>query len=270
MGIPVAQFGDVLVEPRRRRGALLQAGWRAVLKRSAPISSRRASCAPIRSSPHPACSRAPSRSSQLDAPFADLTWRVGRDGPSTPIPPASAPITAGACAASGARRDQLRARRGPARRPPPRRPGDRDEAGLADAPRHHRADDRRSALCRLLPRSRRRCRGRHARCGSHRSAAMAVPIGIDLSLDCKGRSFGHVIATHPDHERGGVGEHPDPSQLRQRQGARQHDLRPAGARRCLQARTCRRADRRPRPRSCRSRSRGGSSAASAPALARRR
>jgi CelD/BcsL family acetyltransferase involved in cellulose biosynthesis len=30
-------------------------------------------------------------------------------------------------------------------------------------------------------------------------------IGIDLALDCKQVSFGHVIATHPDHERGGVG-----------------------------------------------------------------
>lgn len=30
-------------------------------------------------------------------------------------------------------------------------------------------------------------------------------IGIDLALDCKGVTFGHVIAIHPDHERGGVG-----------------------------------------------------------------
>ncbi|WP_291826765.1 GNAT family N-acetyltransferase [Bosea sp. (in: a-proteobacteria)] len=32
-----------------------------------------------------------------------------------------------------------------------------------------------------------------------------APIALDLALDCKGTSFGHVIATHPEHERGGVG-----------------------------------------------------------------
>lgn len=33
-----------------------------------------------------------------------------------------------------------------------------------------------------------------------------APIGIDLSLDWMGTTFGHVIATHPDHERGGLGQ----------------------------------------------------------------
>ena len=31
------------------------------------------------------------------------------------------------------------------------------------------------------------------------------PIGIDLSFDCKGRAFGHVLATDPGYEREGVG-----------------------------------------------------------------
>jgi len=32
------------------------------------------------------------------------------------------------------------------------------------------------------------------------------PIAIDLSFDCKGRSFGHVIATNPTFEREGIGQ----------------------------------------------------------------
>jgi CelD/BcsL family acetyltransferase involved in cellulose biosynthesis len=204
MGIPVAQFGDVLVE-EDESGTLLRAGWRAVRLLHADLFEARKLRADSVLARTGLLDEA-LRTEQLEAPFADLAWRVGEKGPSLAYPSRER--------SNHRRRLRRLEERGPLsfETPPPG-----PEASLlasaavamkqASLARHGIiaptvADPRFIAFFRDLA-------GDAAGGTSLRVASIqcnGVPIGIDLSLDCKGRSFGHVIATHPDHERGGVGK----------------------------------------------------------------
>ncbi|RDJ20570.1 GNAT family N-acetyltransferase [Bosea caraganae] len=203
MGIPVAQFGDVLVEDEDSE-ALLQAGWRAVLLLHGDLFEARK----LRTDS--VLARAglldeATRTEQVEAPFADLAWRVGEKGPSLAYPSRER--------SNHRRRLRRLEERGVVgfQTPPPG-----PEASLlasaavamkqASLARHGiiapTVDDPRfSAFFRDLAGD---AGGTSLRISSIH--CNGVPVGIDLSLDCKGRSFGHVIATHPDHERGGVGK----------------------------------------------------------------
>lgn len=206
MGIPVAQFADVLVEAEKDDDTLLQAGWRAVKALGADIFEARKLRADSVLARTGLLDEA-MRVTQLEAPYADLAWRVGEKGyPSTAYPSRER--------SNHRRRLRRLEERGALTFEMPE-PGP-ESALLASAAiamkqasltRHGiiapTVDDPRFAdFFRDLA-------GDGAGGTSLRVSSIAcngVPIGIDLSLDCKGRSFGHVIATHPDHERGGVGK----------------------------------------------------------------
>lgn len=204
MGIPVAQFGDILVEPGPDRDTLLRTGWRAVRALGADLFEARK----LRADSVLAASGLLSEAmpiEQLNAPFADLVWRVGTNGPSSAYParersnyrrrlrrleergtisfeaPPPGPAAAALAGDAVAFKQASLLRHGtvaPTVDDPRFAAFFRDFAGDADGGSSLRV----SAIC---------CDG--------------APIGIDLSLDCKGRSFGHVLAPHPDFERGGVG-----------------------------------------------------------------
>ena len=82
-GRPVRRCAGRARRPRGRPAAGRLAG---AAPRSAPTSSRRASCGPIRSWRNPACSRAPSCSNGSTRPSPISNARVGRDGPSAVYP----------------------------------------------------------------------------------------------------------------------------------------------------------------------------------------
>ena len=204
MGVPVAQFGDVLVERTGEEAGLLQAGWDAILNLGADLFELRklrgdsvlatsglVSCATLRE--------------RLDAPFADLGLRVGPDGPSHTYAPRQR---------SNYRRRLRRLSERGAIGFSMIEPGPEaaDLAVTAIAMKQAAllrhgvlaptiSDPRFSAFFRDL--------AADAAGGSPLRVAIIAcdgePVGIDLTLDCMGASFGHVIATHPEHERGGVG-----------------------------------------------------------------
>lgn len=204
MGIPVAQFGDVLVD-EEDSDSLLQSGWRAVRMLHADLFEARKLRADSVLARSGLLDDA-QRSEQLEAPFADLAWRVGEKGPSLAYPsrersnhrrrlrrleergaisfhtPAPGPEAALLASAAVAMKQASLTRHGII-------------APTVDDPRF-------SAFFRDFAGD--AAGGTPLRISSIHCSG--VPIGIDLSLDCKGRSFGHVIATHPDHERGGVGK----------------------------------------------------------------
>jgi CelD/BcsL family acetyltransferase involved in cellulose biosynthesis len=204
MGVPVAQYGDVLVERTGDEAALLKAGWDAVARLGADLFELRR----LRGDSVLAMSGLVSRAAlreRLHAPFADLGSRVGPDGPSHAYAPRER---------SNHRRRLRRLFERGAIGLSMVVPGP-DAAGLAVTAiamkqaallRHGVlaptiSDPRFSAFFRDLA-------GDAAGGSPLRIAAIScdgAPIGLDLALDCKGASFGHVIATHPEHERGGVG-----------------------------------------------------------------
>lgn len=205
MGVPVAQFGDVLVERQGDEGALLKAGWDAVRALGADVFEARKLRADsvLARSGLLADARLLQRQ---DAPFADLDARIGPDGPAGVYP---------ARERSNHRRRLRRLSERGALAFSTLQPGPQ-AAKAADAAiamkqaallRHGViaptvTDPRFAAFFRDLA-------GDAAGDSPLRVALLTCdgePIGIDLSLDCKGTSFGHVIATHPDHERGGVGK----------------------------------------------------------------
>lgn len=203
MGIPVAQFGDVLVEESEDE-ALLRAGWRAVRALQADLFEARKLRADSVLARSGLLDEA-IRTEQLEAPFADLAWRVGDKGPSLAYPSRER--------SNHRRRLRRLEERGAIslERPPPG-----PEAALlasaaaamkqASLARHGTIsptvdDPRFAAFFRDFAGD---AGGTALRVSS--ILCNGTPIGIDLSLDCKGRSFGHVIATHPDHERGGIGK----------------------------------------------------------------
>ncbi len=203
MGVPVAQFGDLLVE-HPDDGNLLQAGWRAVRGLGADLFEARK----LRADSVLARSQLLEQATRLElheAPFADLAWRVGENGPSTAYPSRER--------SNHRRRLRRLEERGPLsfEAPPP---GPEAAALASEAIAMKQAsllrhgtiaptvgDPRFGAFFKDLAADAEG--GTTLRVSAIRCDGAAI--AIDLSLDCKGRSFGHVIATHPDHERGGVG-----------------------------------------------------------------
>ncbi|OOG72040.1 hypothetical protein B0E45_09890 [Sinorhizobium sp. A49] len=202
MGAPVAQFGDVLVEADGDRHALLEAGWSAVTSLGADVFEARrvradaALCGSVIAS----SARLPG---DVEAPFASLPRRVTADGPG---------IGYSARERSNYRRRLRRLREhgditfaepgsGPAA-----------EAAVASAIAIKKnwlienailsptvMDSRFQAFFEDL--------AGDPDAGLHASAITCDgrPIGVDLSFDCKGHTFGHVLATDPGYEREGLG-----------------------------------------------------------------
>jgi CelD/BcsL family acetyltransferase involved in cellulose biosynthesis len=204
MGAPVAQFGDILVEPGPRREHWIERGWEALRRRGIDLVELRQ----VRADGalgH--CSRlsltAPVVSQE--APFADLGLRVAPDGPSLAYPP----------------RDRSSYRRRL------RRLAERGEVGFAG----HAPGEEARTLAEQAVAMKRAALAQHGivapavadpRFARFFAALAADPadeaglrlsvitcddraIAIDLTFDCKGRSFGHVIASDPGFEREGLG-----------------------------------------------------------------
>ncbi|MFC5395495.1 GNAT family N-acetyltransferase [Bosea vestrisii] len=204
MGAPVAQFGDILVEPGSRREHWLERGWEALRRHGIDLVELRlvradgalghcdklALTAPVVSQ---------------EAPFADLALRVAPDGPSHAYPPRDR---------SGYRRRL-------------RRLAERGEVAFTSIAPGEEA----RALAERAVAMKREALAQHGVLApavadprfARFFAALAAdpddatglrlsvvtcedrPVGIDLSFDCKGRSFGHVIASDPSFEREGLG-----------------------------------------------------------------
>lgn len=203
MGVPVAQFGDVLVG--RGEEALLDAGWAFIRTLRADLFEARKLRADSRLAQSGLLDGAVQGDRQ-EAPFADLTHRVGESGPSLAYParersnhrrrlrrleergplayamPLPGPEAARLAAAAIAMKRATLAQRGivaPVVNDPRFAAVFTDLAGDASG----------EAALRISAIS---CDG--------------APIGIDLSFDCKGHTFAHVLATDPAHEHRGVGK----------------------------------------------------------------
>jgi len=204
MGAPVAQFGDVLVDRDEDVPALLAAGWAAVERLGADLFEARKVRADSMLALAPVF-RSGIVLDRLEAPFADLDARVGPDGPGPAYSArersnyrrrmrrleergvitlsGKAPGTAAIALAREAidlKRAWVVANGVPA-------PAVLDSrfasffSGIAA-----RTDGLATLQVSLIA-----CDGRH--------------IGIDLSFDCKGTTFGHVIAGALCFEREGIG-----------------------------------------------------------------
>ena len=201
MGAPVAQFGDVLVEPSPDRQRWLDAGWAALGRLGADlfeIRQLRADAALSR----PGTALLVQRQ---EAPFADLAQRVSAEGPSMAYP--------------ARERSNYRRRM--------RRLAERGELGFSALTPGAEA----RTLATMAVAMKRKALARHgilaptaadprfqsffaALAGDEADEAglrlsiitcAGQPIGIDISFDCMGRSFGHVIASDPDFDREGIG-----------------------------------------------------------------
>lgn len=202
MGLPIAQFCDVLLAPGDDEAALLAAGWVAVAGLGADwmsLDRLRADSNLLKAGPLPKAIR----HRVEEAPQADLALRVGPDGPSQAYPPrersnhrrrlrrlaehgtiAFEEIVPGAEAAELARA-AVRMKRQSLRRHgivAPTVADPRFEAFFAGLAADPGSPLRLSTICRD-----------------------DTPIAIDIAFDHRGSSFGHVLAIDPDHERGGVG-----------------------------------------------------------------
>ncbi|CAN7489208.1 MULTISPECIES: GNAT family N-acetyltransferase [Ensifer] len=202
MGAPVTQFGDVLVEAGENRHALLEAGWNAVASLGADLFEARR----VRADAALCGSVIPSGASlpgDVQAPFASLSRRVTADGPGiaysarersnyrrrlrrlrehgditfTEPEPGSTAATA-AAAAITIKKNWLLENAILS----PTVMDSRFQAFFEDL-----AGDPGAGLCASTI----ACDGR--------------PIGVDLSFDCKGHTFGHVLATDPGYDREGLG-----------------------------------------------------------------
>lgn len=202
MGAPVTQFGDVLVEAGENRHALLEAGWNAVASLGADLFEARR----VRADAALCGSVIPSGASlpgDVQAPFASLSRRVTADGPGiaysarersnyrrrlrrlrehgditfTEPEPGSTAATA-AAAAITIKKNWLLEKAILS----PTVMDSRFQAFFEDL-----AGDPGAGLCASTI----ACDGR--------------PIGVDLSFDCKGHTFGHVLATDPGYDREGLG-----------------------------------------------------------------
>lgn len=204
MGIPIGQFGDVLVEATGDQDMLLEIGWRAVRALRADIfEARRLRADSVLAQSGLLAGAAATE--QIEAPFACLARRVGQDGPSQAYRPRER--------SNHRRRLRRLAEHGPLSfdlvGPGP------EAAELAgEAVAMKQAALRRHGIIAPAisdPRFGRFFRDAAGDAAGGSPVRIALircagrPIGIDLSLDCKGTSFGHVIASHPDLERGGIG-----------------------------------------------------------------
>lgn len=201
MGAPVAQFGDVLVEPGPHRQAWLDAGWKALDRLGADLFEIRQ----LRADAALSRPEAALLVQRQDAPFAELERRVSAEGPSLAYP--------------ARERSNYRRRL--------RRLAERGELGFGALTPGAEARE----LAATAVTMKRRALARHGilaptvadprfqelfaalagdaadEAGLRLSLVTCAgrPIGIDISFDCLGRSFGHVIASDPDFEREGIG-----------------------------------------------------------------
>jgi CelD/BcsL family acetyltransferase involved in cellulose biosynthesis len=204
MGAPVAQFGDVLVEAGPQREHWLERGWEALRRHGVDLVELRLVRADAALGQ---CNRLGLATPVVnqEAPFADLALRVAPDGPSLAYPA----------------RDRSNYRRRM------RRLSERGHVAFARLELGPEA----GALAELAVAMKRESLVQHGvvapavsnpRFGRFFAALAADseddaglrlsvvtcddrPVGIDLSFDCKGRSFGHVIASDPAFEREGLG-----------------------------------------------------------------
>jgi CelD/BcsL family acetyltransferase involved in cellulose biosynthesis len=202
MGQPVGQFGDILVDRDDPGGALLARGWAAVRALGADlfVAGRvRADAVLAR----PADGIAPTVLERLAAPFADLSVRVQQDGPG--------PAYSARDRSSYRRRLRRLAETG-ALQLGARLPG-REAAALAlKAVAFKRAALASDGIVSPVV-SDPRFAAFFADCAADPASQLRIstiasdgePLGIDLSFDCKGSSFGHVIATDPTREKDGIG-----------------------------------------------------------------
>lgn len=204
MGVPVAQFGDVLIERTGEEAGLLRVGWAALGGLGADLFELRK----LRADSVLATSGlGPSAvlRERLDAPFADLCRRVGADGPS--------PAYAARERSNHRRRLRRLSERGTIDFATAQPGPEAADLAVAAIAMKQAALLRHGVLAPTIsdPRFAAFFRDLAGDAGGGSPLRVAIitcdgaPIGLDLSLDCKGASFGHVIATHPGHERGGVG-----------------------------------------------------------------
>ncbi|SFJ90263.1 Acetyltransferase involved in cellulose biosynthesis, CelD/BcsL family [Bosea sp. OK403] len=204
MGVPVAQFGDVLVERTGHEAELLQAGWAAVRGLRADLFELRK----LRTDAALASTGMPGDAillEQREAPYADLDLRVGREGPSA--------VYAARERSNHRRRLRRLSERGDISFTT-LDPGPQAAVLAAEAIAMKQVALTRHGIVAPTVADPRFAAFFHDLAGDAEGGSplrIAVircddqAIGIDLALDCKQVSFGHVIATHPDHERGGVG-----------------------------------------------------------------
>lgn len=204
MGAPVAQFGDVLVEAGDDRPALLEAGWNAVTSLGADLFEARRVRADATLSGLPVPNGA-SLPGDARAPFASLPRRVRPDGPGdaysarersnyrrrlrrlfergditfSELEPGEAAAAKAAAAAIAVKKNWLLENAILSLAVIDKRfqAFFEDMAGDADAGLH---------VCAIA------CDGRL--------------VGADLSFDCKGHTFGHVLAADPGYDREGLGQ----------------------------------------------------------------
>ncbi len=203
MGVPVAQFGDVLVGDGDE--ALLEAGWVFIQTLRADLFEARKLRADARLARSGLLDDAVQGDRQ-EAPFADLARRVGEAGPSLAYP---------ARERSNHRRRirRLEERGALASAMPP--PGSEAAHLAAMAIAMKRTVlARRGIVAPVVndPRFAAFFTDLAADASGEialRIASLSIhgaPIGIDLSFDCKGHSFAHVLATASEQEQGGIGK----------------------------------------------------------------
>lgn len=203
MGVPVAQFGDVLVDGDE--AALLETGWAFIQTLRADLFEARKlradSCLALSGLLDGAV-----EGDRQEAPFADLTRRVDEAGPSLAYPARER--------SNHRRRLRRLEERGPLAyaMPPPGPEAARLAAAAIAMKRMTLA--RRGIVAPVINDSRfatffTDLAGDASGEASLRIAALSVdgtPIGIDLSFDCKGHSFAHVLATAAEHDQNGIGK----------------------------------------------------------------
>ncbi len=204
MGAPVAQFGDLLIEKSSDAEMWLGAGWAAVRGLGADLFEARKIRADSAFSRCPIGDRTLAYDHQ-EAPFTDLDRRVGGDEPGNVY--------------SAKERSNYRRHL--------RRLAERGKIAFHDhLPGAEAAKlaaqaivlkrewlSRNSILSPTVADPRFEAFFRDIAADSENGSPLRVsvvecdgrPIGIDLSFDCKGRAFGHVLATDPGYEREGVG-----------------------------------------------------------------
>ena len=202
MGMPIAQFCDVLLAPDEDAAELVSTGWTAIEGLGPDLVSldRLRADSNVLKAPLPPLAILHRRE---EAPHADLALRVGPDGPSQAYPP----------------RERSNHRRRL------RRLAEHGEIGFEEAAPGAEAGKLAHAAVRMKRQSLRRHGIIAPTVADPRFDAFfadlaadpasplrlsairrdGAPIAIDMSFDHAGTSFGHVLAVHPEHERGGVG-----------------------------------------------------------------
>lgn len=203
MGVPVAQFGDVLVG--HGETALLEAGWAFIQTLHADLFEARKLRADSRLALCGLLDRAVEGDRQ-EAPFVDLTRRVGESGPSFAYPARER--------SNHRRRLRRLEERGPLAYAMPL-PGPEAARLAAVAIAMKRATlAQRGIVAPVINDPRFATFFTDLAADASGEVALRIstiscdslPIGIDLSFDCKGHSFAHVLATDPQREHGGIGK----------------------------------------------------------------